>query len=173
MKRFTQIFVLIIFGAFLSGCGIIGNTDKFNSEKWKKGDNRARGKMVYDLQNRKLLIGKNELEVDKLLGKADFLSPNPNIEIYVIDTNTFSNKFFLFVMMMRRREFLRPTSAIKIKLRGIKNYENRRQGTGFYVEGFNRRGLAFERARGQNRRFIVLSRRQYAGLHGAVMLGQR
>ncbi len=92
MKRFTQIFLLIIFGAFLHGCGILGNADKFDSEKWKKGDSRARGRMVYDLQNSRLLIGKNEQEVNDLLGKEDFLSPK--IEIYVIDTNTFSDDFF-------------------------------------------------------------------------------
>lgn len=95
MKCFTQIFLLIIFSAFLPGCGmLLGNNENFDSEKWKKGDIRARGKMVYDLQNSKLLIGKNEQEVNELLEKEDFLSPKT--EIYVIDTNTVSDNF-LFV----------------------------------------------------------------------------
>ncbi len=108
MKRFVQILLVILISAFLLACGMFHNTDKFDSEKWKKSDIRMRGKMVYDLQDSRLLIGKNEQEVVDLLGKEDFLSPN--IKIYVIDTNTFSDNF-LFV---RFDESVRKVSLIDI-----------------------------------------------------------
>ena len=55
---------------FSSSCTyIMGNNQKFDSEKWKNGNARDRGRMVYDLRDSKILIGKTEQEVNELLGK--------------------------------------------------------------------------------------------------------
>ena len=64
--KHAALFIILIFA---SSCAyIMGNTQKFDSSKWKSGKARDRGRMVYDLQNSKSLIGKTEQEVNELLG---------------------------------------------------------------------------------------------------------
>ncbi len=43
----------------------------FDSSEWKKGDKRERGKMIDDLINRNILIGKDREEVTTILGPPD------------------------------------------------------------------------------------------------------
>lgn len=65
MKIITVVTILL----FTSSCAYLtGNTQKFDSSKWKSGNARDRGRMVYDLQDGKILIGRTEQEVNELLG---------------------------------------------------------------------------------------------------------
>lgn len=81
MKLFTVITILI----FASSCTyIMGNNQKFDSLKWKNGSARDRGRMVYDLQESKILIGKTEQEVYELLGGKT------NIETRIITDEYFT-----------------------------------------------------------------------------------
>lgn len=92
MKRILNFSVLLIVLAFVPACGMIINNEKFDSEKWKKGDARIKGKMVYDLQNSKVLIGKNQNEVDEILGKTK--NPSKTGRVYEIDTNVITDIYF-------------------------------------------------------------------------------
>lgn len=92
MNRFTQIIILIVAFIFSSACGFLINNDSFDSAKWKSGDARAKGKMSYDLQNSKVLIGKTKAEVDELLGKDDY--PSLNSRVYEINTNVPTDIYF-------------------------------------------------------------------------------
>jgi hypothetical protein len=92
MRLLRQIFLGLLVLSFLNGCGTIVYHDQFDSAKWKQGDKRTRGKMIYDLRNSKILIGKTESEVLDLLGKDD--DPKANSKTYVIDANIPTNVFF-------------------------------------------------------------------------------
>jgi hypothetical protein len=48
----------------------------FASDQWAVGNIRARGQMVHDLMNRKLLEGKTRPEVETFLGAPDLASTN-------------------------------------------------------------------------------------------------
>lgn len=91
MKQFTLTLTIFLFGLF-TACGFIINNDQFDSAKWKRGDARTKGKMVYDLQKSKILIGKTKAEVAELLGKDDY--PSENRKIYEIDTNVLTDEYF-------------------------------------------------------------------------------
>jgi hypothetical protein len=88
-----NLFILIfpVFLVFSASCGVIVNNEKFDSAKWKNGDERAKGKMVYDLQSSKILIGKTQTEIVELLGKSDgnvLIESQPNTgDRFDIDTN--------------------------------------------------------------------------------------
>lgn len=71
MKRNLLFLIFSVFLVFSVSCGVIVNNEKFDSAKWKNGDERAKGKMVYDLQSSKILIGKTQAEVIELLGRSD------------------------------------------------------------------------------------------------------
>jgi len=57
----------------------------FSSERWLTGDARARGRMVRDLLRSRLLEGKTDAEVEKLLGAADFYKYSGYDRIYRVD----------------------------------------------------------------------------------------
>ncbi|CAN5561620.1 hypothetical protein BH10ACI2_BH10ACI2_01230 [soil metagenome] len=87
-KSFVLIFLL---SAFISGCGSLINNQKFDSPKWKSGDKRSRGQMVYDLHNSKVVIGKNKLEVAEILGAGEDFQ---NYTVFYIDTGiTWDDQF--------------------------------------------------------------------------------
>ena len=90
-QRILMLFSLILLTLSLS-CGILVNNEKFDSAKWKNGKKRTKGKMVYDLQNSKILVGKNKSEASELLGKDNY--PSPNRLTYEIDTNILTDIYF-------------------------------------------------------------------------------
>lgn len=92
MKRLTQIFFWLMILGFSTACGVIVGNEKFDSAKWKQGDKRTRGRMIYDLQAGKILIGKTESEVLDLLGTEDH--PCANHKTYVIDANVPTDIYF-------------------------------------------------------------------------------
>ncbi len=49
---------------------------QFNADKWRSGDTKLRGTMVYDLDNRKdeMLIEKMKPAIEELLGKPGWIS---------------------------------------------------------------------------------------------------
>lgn len=59
---------LIYLDVFSNG---INEQIAFDRSEWKNGDERTRGKMIEDLIDRHLLIGKNREEVTSLLGPPD------------------------------------------------------------------------------------------------------
>lgn len=77
---------------FSAACGFVVNNDSFDATRWKNGNSRIKGKMVYDLQNSKILIGKSKTEVDDLLGRDDY--PSENRKTFVIDTNIPTDIYF-------------------------------------------------------------------------------
>lgn len=92
MKQKALIIASTIFITLSLSCGFLINNEKFDSAKWKNGDKRTRGKIVYDLQNSKVLIGKSKSETSELLGKDDYSSPNRLT--YEIDTNILTDIYF-------------------------------------------------------------------------------
>jgi hypothetical protein len=83
MKKQIKIIAVTIACAFLLSCGVIINSDKFDSEKWKSGNARDRGKMVYDLRSSKILLGKTRREVDELLGGKYEIDTRVPTDIYL------------------------------------------------------------------------------------------
>jgi outer membrane protein assembly factor BamE (lipoprotein component of BamABCDE complex) len=59
------------------------NNLTFDSNKWKTGDMRTKGQMVYDLKNRKLLVGKTKQQVAEMLGACE--GPDRNRWSYRVD----------------------------------------------------------------------------------------
>jgi len=57
---------------------------QFNQAKWQQGSSLARGVMANDLINSNQLKGKKRSDVELLLGKPDYSSPNKIL--YVVDT---------------------------------------------------------------------------------------
>ncbi|MGC4002006.1 MAG: hypothetical protein QM811_02195 [Pirellulales bacterium] len=43
----------------------------FDSAAWRNGDQRVRARMIHDISNSKLLLGKTRSEIDGLLGPPD------------------------------------------------------------------------------------------------------
>jgi hypothetical protein len=59
------------------------NNLAFDSDKWKNADKRTKGQMVYDLKDRRLLIGKNKQQVVETLGAYE--EANKNTWSYQVD----------------------------------------------------------------------------------------
>ncbi len=83
-------------------CGVVVNNERFDSAKWKNGDGRARGKMVYDLQNSKILIGKTKQEAADMLYKPEKAKEfnedlTKNDWHFSVDTNTFWDILFTVI----------------------------------------------------------------------------
>lgn len=57
---------------------------QFNQAKWQQGSSLAKGKMANDLINSHYLKGRKRSDVETLLGKPDFSSPNKIL--YIVDT---------------------------------------------------------------------------------------
>lgn len=74
MKR-PQIKLTLILTLIMLSCGTNNQSGKndleFNSETWKSGDMRTKGKMTDNILNDSLLIGKTKTEVIKILGEPD------------------------------------------------------------------------------------------------------
>lgn len=68
-------FLAIILGVasylFLPELNILLHRKSFNHQEWVAGDAKERGKMVYDLMDSKILMGKKRDEIIHLLGPAD------------------------------------------------------------------------------------------------------
>lgn len=92
MKQKALTLLSAIFITFSLSCGVVINNEKFDSAKWRNGNKRAKGRMVYNLQNSKILIGKSKSEASELLGKDDDSSPNRLT--YEIDTNILVDIYF-------------------------------------------------------------------------------
>ena len=72
---------------------------KFNSESWKKGDFKLRGKMSNDLVDSEILIGKTKDEVTELLGKFD--GELSDMIFYKIDVGIiFGSGKWLYMLMI-------------------------------------------------------------------------
>ena len=74
-KHIIIILIIVIFGTFLLFCQ---SDIKFNSETWKNNGGESitldtRTKMVNDLIKSEILLNKNEIEIKKLIGKAEKL----------------------------------------------------------------------------------------------------
>jgi len=68
--------LLLVLGLFLYALAGTGRKDPipdrvFDPMTWRKGDRRARGAMVDDLEKRQLLIGSSKQAVIELLGAPD------------------------------------------------------------------------------------------------------
>lgn len=61
---------------------------KFETVRWHKGGKKVRGAMVYDIIDKKLLIGKSEGEVIELLGKPNWIYAPQNLFAYSINNNS-------------------------------------------------------------------------------------
>lgn len=62
--------VLSVLCIITSAC-LAASAKPFNSQEWIRGTPSARGQMVQDLSDRKMLINKSKTEVEALLGKPD------------------------------------------------------------------------------------------------------
>ncbi len=87
---------------FSMACGVVVNNEKFDSVKWKNGDERTRGKMVYDLQNSKVLTGKTKQEVAEMLYEPERMEKfnedlAKNAWHFSVDTNTFWDILFTVI----------------------------------------------------------------------------
>ena len=72
---------------------------KFNSESWKKGDFKLRGKMSNDLVDSEILIRKTKDEVIELLGKFD--GELSDMIFYKIDVGIiFGSGKWLYMLMI-------------------------------------------------------------------------
>jgi len=99
MKQKTKFFALSMVFVFLLACGVVVNNEKFDSAKWKNGDERTRGRMIYDLQNSKVLIGKTKREVAEMLYESERIKEfsedlSKNAWHFGTDTNTFWDLYF-------------------------------------------------------------------------------
>lgn len=64
--------LIVAFLSILIGC----NSSEFNSDKWKQGDKRQRGKMSTYLIENQIIDNKSKNEVTELLGNPDSKSGN-------------------------------------------------------------------------------------------------
>lgn len=79
MIKMKKIIIILSLAILVISCKNINDTKdnkqnvrmKFNSESWKKGDFKLRGKMSNDLVDSEILIRKTKDEVIELLGKFD------------------------------------------------------------------------------------------------------
>jgi hypothetical protein len=99
VKHKTKEITVAMVVFFSLACGVVVNNAKFESAKWKNGDERARGKMVYDLQNSKILIGKTKREVAEMLYESERMKEfsedlSKNAWHFSTDTNTFWDLYF-------------------------------------------------------------------------------
>lgn len=80
MKTKSKILILILAISFAVSCksDSLPNNLPFNSEEWKTGDSRRRGRMAHDLQQKSILVNKTKFEVVELLGKPDEQSNSKN-----------------------------------------------------------------------------------------------
>lgn len=106
MKKLLIILLLTFLG---SGClGEKQNNDlRFASEIWKTTDKRTRGRMVYDLQKSRILIGKTRREVIELLGQSDSGkvkgSDSKILDRFYIDTEIITDIFFTIHYTMEKQ----------------------------------------------------------------------
>jgi hypothetical protein len=76
------------------------NEREFDSDTWKRGDKAARGSMVKDLQEKKILLDKNQNEVKIVLGEPD--QRKENEYIYLVDLGTkFGNENWNYFFRVR------------------------------------------------------------------------
>lgn len=72
MRIYIEI-LFIVFAVSVSSCAVdttdIKNDVKFDSDKWKSGDNRTRGRMSESLLNDSILIGLDKSAIIDLLGE--------------------------------------------------------------------------------------------------------
>lgn len=81
MKRFLIIVLAYIFSTF--GCIEENQHDKvvFNKEEWLNGNESIRGKMVDNIINDSILIGKSKIEVLNLLGDQTDTTGNLSYQV--------------------------------------------------------------------------------------------
>ena len=60
---------IVLLFIFLLSCGNNDKAEKFDTEKWRNGNQIERGNMSTDLVESKILIGKTKSEIIDLLGK--------------------------------------------------------------------------------------------------------
>jgi len=68
LKRLAKISLIMLALSILGACSF---SKPFNSEEWLAGSVSSRGTMTQDLIDRRILIGKSKIEIEKLLGKPD------------------------------------------------------------------------------------------------------
>lgn len=79
------LYALTIFCIVFSSCNRFQSDDLvFESEKWKTGNSRLRGRMVWNLLEKRILESKSKTEVIEILGGSD--NEEGNIFVYQIDT---------------------------------------------------------------------------------------
>lgn len=102
MKQKTKFFIVLIVFVFSLACGVVVNNEKFDSLKWKNGDGRTRGRMIYDLQDNKALIGKTKQEVADMLYEPERMKEldkdlTKDTWVFAVDTNTFWDLLFTVI----------------------------------------------------------------------------
>jgi hypothetical protein len=93
--KLLVVFTILIFST--SCIYLMCNNLKFDSTKWKNGNARDRGRMVYDLQEGKILIGKTNAEVKDLLGGSDYKNIVEGFtkgDVYDIETGILTEDYF-------------------------------------------------------------------------------
>lgn len=87
MKTKSKELLLLLMVAMLLASACVRDVNlnnlTFDSNKWKNGDMQTKGQMVYDLKDRKLLIGKNKRQVAEMLGVCE--GPDRNTWSYQVD----------------------------------------------------------------------------------------
>jgi hypothetical protein len=81
-----SIVISIVFGLLLHAC-LPYPVMKFKTNRWRNGGKKGRGAMVYDIIDRKLLIGNSEREVIEILGEPDWTYTPHNLHAYSINNN--------------------------------------------------------------------------------------
>ena len=107
MIKMKKIIIILSLAILVISCKNINDTKdnkqnvrmKFNSESWKKGDFKLRGKMSNDLVDSEILIGKTKDEVIELLGKFD--GELSDMIFYKIDVGIiFGSGKWLYMLMI-------------------------------------------------------------------------
>ena len=107
MIKMKKIIIILSLAILVISCKNINDTKdnkqnvrmKFNSESWKKGDFKLRGKMSNDLVDSEILIRKTKDEVIELLGKFD--GELSDMIFYKIDVGIiFGSGKWLYMLMI-------------------------------------------------------------------------
>lgn len=79
----------------LTGCQNSSSKIPFEKEKWRQADLRTKGRMMKDLLERNLLIGKTRNEVTDLLGEPDYE------ELYYLSYKVDLGKMYVYDLVIK------------------------------------------------------------------------